>query len=152
MRFLVSVPSTVGVVASYFLYSHRQQDTISSTHPASNINVLGNVFYNDGEFEEAVRCYSETIKLCPVGNRSELVKLLQNRAAAYDAMVIILNCDFLTICIFTNKTNLTLYVSREGTRKWLRIVRACSRSIAKTRKRWGDYLRLTRIWAGWKRP
>jgi import receptor subunit TOM70 len=47
----------------------------------------GNEFFQAGKFDEAVRCYSEAIDLCPKTDKDELPKFYQNRAAAYENMV-----------------------------------------------------------------
>lgn len=44
----------------------------------------GNEFFQSGRFEEAVKCYSEAIDLCPKSDKDELPKFYQNRAAAYE--------------------------------------------------------------------
>lgn len=48
----------------------------------------GNKFFQAGSFEEAIKCYSEAIDLCPKSDKDELPKFYQNRAAAYENLVI----------------------------------------------------------------
>ena len=54
---------------------------------AVEIKNVGNEFFQSGKFEDALRCYSEAISLCPVNDKQELPKFYQNRAAAYENLV-----------------------------------------------------------------
>ena len=54
---------------------------------AVEIKNLGNEFFQNGSFVDAVKCYTEAIKLCPPDDKQELPKFFQNRAAAYDNLV-----------------------------------------------------------------
>jgi import receptor subunit TOM70 len=56
---------------------------------AVEIKNLGNDFFQNGNFVEAVKCYSEAINLCPQNDKQELPKFYQNRAAAFENLVII---------------------------------------------------------------
>ena len=47
----------------------------------------GNECFQAGRFEDAVKCYSEAIDLCPKQDKEELPKFYQNRAAAYENLV-----------------------------------------------------------------
>ena len=55
---------------------------------AVDIKNLGNEFFQKGDFWEALKCYSEAIELCPLSDKQELPKFFQNRAAAYENLVI----------------------------------------------------------------
>ena len=54
---------------------------------AVQIKNIGNEYFQAGKFENAVKCYSEAIKLCPSKDKDELPKFYQNRAAAYENLV-----------------------------------------------------------------
>ncbi len=56
----------------------------SPLEKAVEIKNLGNEFFQNGSFSDAVKCYTEAIKLCPSDDKQELPKFFQNRAAAYD--------------------------------------------------------------------
>ena len=47
----------------------------------------GNECFQVGKFDEAVKCYSEAIDLCPKNDTEELPKFYQNRAAAFENLV-----------------------------------------------------------------
>ena len=49
----------------------------------------GNEFFQAGKFDKAVECYSEAIQNCPQNDKYELPKFYQNRAAAYENLVIL---------------------------------------------------------------
>lgn len=51
---------------------------------AVGIKNLGNEFFQNGNFSDAVKCYTEAIKLCPPTDKQELPKFFQNRAAAFE--------------------------------------------------------------------
>ncbi|XP_014285604.1 mitochondrial import receptor subunit TOM70 [Halyomorpha halys] len=46
----------------------------------------GNSFYKKGEYNEAIRCYTEAISMCPTNETEHLATLYQNRAASYDVL------------------------------------------------------------------
>lgn len=47
----------------------------------------GNDHFQGGQYEEALKCYTEAIDLCPKQDKEELPKFYQNRAAAYENLV-----------------------------------------------------------------
>lgn len=51
---------------------------------AVEIKNLGNEFFQNGNFADAIKCYTEAIKLCPQTDKQELPKFFQNRAAAFE--------------------------------------------------------------------
>jgi tetratricopeptide (TPR) repeat protein len=55
---------------------------------AVQIKNLGNEYFQTGKFEDAIKCYSQAIELCPEKDKDELPKFYQNRAAAYENLVI----------------------------------------------------------------
>lgn len=44
----------------------------------------GNRFFKEGKYEEAIKCYTEAITICPPDFQSDLSTFYQNRAAAYE--------------------------------------------------------------------
>ena len=54
------------------------------------IKQQGNEFFKKQEYEEAIRCYEEGIRVCPTEQKDEIAKFHQNIAAAYDKMVVTL--------------------------------------------------------------
>ena len=67
--------------------SSSSSSTAQSKTPfdkAVEIKNQGNKFFQQGKFEEAAKCYSEAIDLCPASDKQELPKFYQNRAAAYE--------------------------------------------------------------------
>lgn len=51
------------------------------------LKTLGNSFYKKGEYNDAIRCYTEAISMCPTNDTEHLATLYQNRAASYDVLV-----------------------------------------------------------------
>lgn len=47
----------------------------------------GNKYFKAGRFEQAIKCYTEAIEVCPVECPQELSTYYQNRAAAHEQMV-----------------------------------------------------------------
>lgn len=58
---------------------------------AQKFKEMGNKYFNDGKYDEAILQYSKAIETCLKGNPSELSIFYQNRAAAYTKLVYILN-------------------------------------------------------------
>lgn len=54
---------------------------------AQSIKDKGNVFFKEGKYNDAVRCYSEAIDLCPKSETNILSTFFQNRAACHDQLV-----------------------------------------------------------------
>ena len=48
----------------------------------------GNKNYINEEYELAIKCYTEAIKLCPKDLKKDISICYQNRAASYDKLVI----------------------------------------------------------------
>jgi len=46
----------------------------------------GNKFFRGGRYEQAIKCYSEAIEVCPADKPTDLATFYQNRAAAYDQL------------------------------------------------------------------
>ncbi|XP_075224897.1 translocase of outer membrane 70 [Lycorma delicatula] len=46
----------------------------------------GNTFFKKKNYEDAIRCYTEAIEICPENEKSNLATFYQNRAAAYEHM------------------------------------------------------------------
>ena len=47
----------------------------------------GNKYFKGGKFDKAINCYTESIALCPPGNKDDIATFYQNRAAAYEQLV-----------------------------------------------------------------
>lgn len=47
----------------------------------------GNEFFKKGDYDEAIRCYEEGMRVCPKEEKEEIAKFHQNIAASYDKMV-----------------------------------------------------------------
>lgn len=54
---------------------------------AQSIKDKGNVFFKEGKYNDAIRCYSEAIDLCPKSETNILSTFFQNRAACHDQLV-----------------------------------------------------------------
>lgn len=50
----------------------------------------GNVFFKSGNYEEAIKYYTEAIDVCPDQEILQKSTFFQNRAAAYERLVCIL--------------------------------------------------------------
>lgn len=48
----------------------------------------GNVHFKTGKYDEAIARYNEAIDICPKENVEDLATFYQNRAAAYEQLVI----------------------------------------------------------------
>lgn len=59
-------------------------DDMSPLEKAVAIKNLGNEFFQNGNFMDAVKCYTNAIQQCPKDDKQELPKFFQNRAAAYE--------------------------------------------------------------------
>ncbi|EDV26147.1 uncharacterized protein TRIADDRAFT_24576 [Trichoplax adhaerens] len=102
----------VGVGAAYYYY-RRGQSSIAARQPqqadvqpvvsdeksdqtddanmsakerASAVKGKGNKFFKGGKYEQAIRCYTEAIELCPSSESDIRSVLYQNRAAAYEQL------------------------------------------------------------------
>ena len=67
----------------------------SPVEKAQAVKLRGNKYFKGGKFDQAIRCYTEAIDLCPEDNKTDLATYYQNRAAAYEQQVFIL---FITVC------------------------------------------------------
>jgi import receptor subunit TOM70 len=47
----------------------------------------GNKYFRGGKYDQAIKCYSDAIELCPKEKKTDLSTFYQNRAAAYDQLV-----------------------------------------------------------------
>ena len=47
----------------------------------------GNKYFKGTKYEEAIKCYTQAIELCPEKHKQELSTFYQNRAAAQDQLV-----------------------------------------------------------------
>ena len=54
---------------------------------ARAIKQQGNDFFKQQKYEEAIRCYQEAIKVCPVEKKEDVAIFHQNIGAVYDQMV-----------------------------------------------------------------
>ena len=61
----------------------------SPAEQAQAVKLKGNKYFKGGKFEQAIRCYTEAINLCPEDNKTDLATYYQNRAAAYEQQVFI---------------------------------------------------------------
>jgi len=59
-------------------------EKMSPLEKSVEIKNLGNEFFQNGNFADAVKCYTEAIKNCPLTDKQELPKFYQNRAAAFE--------------------------------------------------------------------
>ena len=66
---------------------------------AAATKVKGNKYFKGGKFDQAIRCYTEAIDLCPEDNKTDLATYYQNRAAAHEQQVINFSLTF-SLCIF----------------------------------------------------
>lgn len=71
----------------------------SPAEKAQAVKLRGNKYFKGGKFDQAIRCYTEAIDLCPEDNKTDLATYYQNRAAAYEQQVFIL---FITVCSHKN--------------------------------------------------
>ncbi|KAL1139622.1 hypothetical protein AAG570_006602, partial [Ranatra chinensis] len=46
----------------------------------------GNTLFKNGHFEDAIKCYSEAISICPDDKKEDLATFYQNRAATFECM------------------------------------------------------------------
>ncbi|KAG8300464.1 Mitochondrial import receptor subunit TOM70 [Homalodisca vitripennis] len=53
---------------------------------AQLIKDAGNVFFKEGKYTDAIRCYTEAIDLCPSSETNILSTFYQNRAACHDQL------------------------------------------------------------------
>lgn len=49
----------------------------------------GNKYFKGGRYDQAIQCYTRAINICPPGNNQDLSTFYQNRAAAYEKLVIL---------------------------------------------------------------
>lgn len=47
----------------------------------------GNKYYKGGKYDQAIKCYTESIETCPAKFKKELATYYQNRAAAHEQLV-----------------------------------------------------------------
>ena len=66
---------------------------------AAATKVRGNKYFKGGKFDQAIKCYTEAINLCPEDNKTDLATYYQNRAAAYEQQVTNLTLKFCQ-CLF----------------------------------------------------
>jgi mitochondrial import receptor subunit TOM70 len=70
----------------------KSNEDLSPLEKAIQVKNNGNKYFQQSNFEESIKCYSQAIELCPKDDCIELPKFYQNRAAAYENQVrIILN-------------------------------------------------------------
>ncbi|KAK6964452.1 mitochondrial import receptor subunit TOM70 [Biomphalaria glabrata] len=60
---------------------HQPQSRQDLAQAAKN---KGNKFFKDGNYDEAIACYTEAIKTCPPDIKSDMSTFYQNRAAAFE--------------------------------------------------------------------
>ncbi|GAB6023140.1 Mitochondrial import receptor subunit TOM70 [Chamberlinius hualienensis] len=53
---------------------------------AENAKITGNRFFKEGDYNQAVECYTKAIKLCPKNKNDSLATFYQNRAASYEKL------------------------------------------------------------------
>ncbi|XP_035671947.1 mitochondrial import receptor subunit TOM70-like [Branchiostoma floridae] len=59
---------------------------LSPLEKAQGAKNKGNKYFKGGKFEEAIKCYSEALEVCPDTNKKEMSTFYQNRAAAYEQL------------------------------------------------------------------
>lgn len=76
-------------LCTYLSYLEYLQAFIFQTplERAQSIKDKGNVFFKEGKYNDAIRCYSEAIDLCPKSETNILSTFFQNRAACHDQLV-----------------------------------------------------------------
>lgn len=60
------------------------EENLTPAAQAAATKVRGNKYFKAGKFDQAIRCYTEAIDLCPEDNKTDLATYYQNRAAAYE--------------------------------------------------------------------
>ncbi|XP_031555205.1 mitochondrial import receptor subunit TOM70-like [Actinia tenebrosa] len=61
-------------------------DHMTPAEKAQAAKLKGNKFFKGRKYEQALKCYSEAIELCPEENKTDLATFYQNRAAAYEQL------------------------------------------------------------------
>lgn len=62
----------------------ESEENKSPAERAQAIKLRGNKYFKGGKFEQAIKCYTEAIDLCPQDSKAELATYYQNRAAAHE--------------------------------------------------------------------
>ena len=77
---------------------------------AQSSKLRGNKFFKGGKFEQAITCYTEAIELCPKEKLEDISTFHQNRAAAYEQLVIF-DLDFMLNSFIIQHLDLELICS-----------------------------------------
>ncbi|CAG2111112.1 unnamed protein product [Medioppia subpectinata] len=96
-----------GLCLYYYYYRHKPDDkgsdrkgnstkpkTIANNEPnledplqrAIHVKNLGNKFFKDMKYREAIDCYTKAIRECPTNKEEELATFYQNRAACHEML------------------------------------------------------------------
>ncbi|KAL1139620.1 hypothetical protein AAG570_006602 [Ranatra chinensis] len=62
---------------------HKEQTPLQR---ALVLKLDGNTLFKNGHFEDAIKCYSEAISICPDDKKEDLATFYQNRAATFECM------------------------------------------------------------------
>ena len=60
------------------------QNPLEKAQAAKN---KGNKYFKAAKYDQAIKCYTEAIRICPPENKQEIATFYQNRAAAYEQLV-----------------------------------------------------------------
>ncbi|KAL9964039.1 hypothetical protein ACROYT_G027613 [Oculina patagonica] len=60
------------------------EENLTPAAKAQATKLRGNKYFKGGKFDQAIKCYTEAIELCPEDQKTELATYYQNRAAAYE--------------------------------------------------------------------
>ena len=60
---------------------------LSPAEQAQAVKLKGNKYFKGQKYDQAIKCYTEAISLCPEENKTDLAMYYQNRAAAYEQQV-----------------------------------------------------------------
>lgn len=61
-----------------------EQKQLSPAEQAQAVKLKGNKYFKGQKYDQAIKCYTEAISLCPEENKTDLAMYYQNRAAAYE--------------------------------------------------------------------
>ncbi|XP_001637299.2 mitochondrial import receptor subunit TOM70 isoform X1 [Nematostella vectensis] len=66
--------------------SEAKTTNMTPSEQAQVAKLKGNKYFKGCKYEQAIKCYTEAIELCPPENKQDLSTFYQNRAAAYEQM------------------------------------------------------------------
>ncbi|XP_064651491.1 mitochondrial import receptor subunit TOM70-like [Lineus longissimus] len=64
----------------------EEQKPLTPVEKANAAKNKGNKYFKAGQYDKAIECYSEAIKICPAEHKTELSTFYQNRAAGYEQL------------------------------------------------------------------